>query len=337
MNVPGYPKICTLGQRPVELVFDDPVEVTEKVDGSSFAFGVFDGVLYCRSKGVQIDPESLDPGSMFGAAVKSVAERKEMGLFNAFDGVWFYGEYLRKPKHNTLNYDHIPKGHIALFAAVNPMIGVWAHYATLYEYADELELGIVKRVMDEDVYSAQDILDYLATDPVSSLGGPMEGVVIKNFSKEMEYVGKYSSFTVAKFVTEKFKEVHQSTWKAENTDGGKWAAFKEQYRTPQRWHKAVQHLRDAGILHGSPKDIGQLIVEVQKDIGMESKEEIKNALWRVFGKDLLRFSTKGLPEWYKEQLALGEINAGGAMDAGVRGRIHLGGADQSDSADLNHE
>jgi hypothetical protein len=253
--------------------------------------------------------DAMDPSSMFSAAVTSVAERNEMGLFSAFDGVWFYGEYLRKPKHNTLNYDRIPQGHIALFAANHTkMSGLWARYADLYEYADELSLGVVKRVMDEDVRTAGEILEYLATDPVSSLGGPMEGVVIKNFNKEMEYVGKYSPFTVAKFVTEKFKEVHTSTWKAENTDGGKWAAFKEQYRTPQRWHKAVQHLRDTGVLHGSPKDIGQLIIEVQRDIGMESKEDIKAALWRVFGKDLLRFSTKGLPEWYKEQLARGEIN-----------------------------
>ena len=34
----------------------------------------------------------------------------------------------------------------------------------------------------------------------------------------------------------------------------------------------------------------------------ECKEEIIDWLWKTYGKQLLRHSIKGLPEWYKEKL-----------------------------------
>ena len=71
--------------------------------------------------------------------------------------------------------------------------------------------------------------------------------------------------------------------------------------------KAIQHLRDEGNLACEPKDIGRLIQEVKRDISEEEINTIKSFLWREFGEELLRRSTAGLPEWYKQQLALGEI------------------------------
>lgn len=57
-----------------------------------------------------------------------------------------------------------------------------------------------------------------------------------------------------------------------------------------------------GKIEGSPRDIGKLIAGVMKDITEEEQEEIKKFLWQEFSGDLLRFATKGLPEWYKEKL-----------------------------------
>jgi hypothetical protein len=49
--------------------------------------------------------------------------------------------------------------------------------------------------------------------------------------------------------------------------------------------------------------------EAKADIVAEEKENIKNQLWSLFGEDFLREATRGIPQWYKETLAKGEIDA----------------------------
>jgi hypothetical protein len=79
--------------------------------------------------------------------------------------------------------------------------------------------------------------------------------------------------------------------------------------TEARWEKAVQHLRDDGALTDSPKDIGALLKALNHDIDVECKDEIKDALWQMFRKDILRVASRGFPEWYKRCLAAGEAEA----------------------------
>ena len=67
--------------------------------------------------------------------------------------------------------------------------------------------------------------------------------------------------------------------------------------------KAVQHLRERGELTESPKDIGNLIIEVREDTFKEETERLKLVLFNAFKKDIGSRLTKGLPEWYKGQLA----------------------------------
>ena len=74
------------------------------------------------------------------------------------------------------------------------------------------------------------------------------------------------------------------------------------FKSEARWQKAIIHLKEKGILENSPKDIGKLILEIQKDIKEEEQEDIKNYLYKFIIKDILRKSTQGFPEWYKEQL-----------------------------------
>ena len=108
---------------------------------------------------------------------------------------------------------------------------------------------------------------------------------------------------MGKFVSENFKEVNQKTWKGEHTGKGKWELFCEAYRTPARWNKAIQHLADIGELENSPRDIGKLIKEIQRDITEEEKQTIMEFLFREFGNEVLRKSIAGFPEYYKEKLA----------------------------------
>lgn len=91
----------------------------------------------------------------------------------------------------------------------------------------------------------------------------------------------------------------------EKVDGSQFSVVEDiirAYATKPRWEKAVQHLRDAGKLDGSPKDIGALMAEVPDDVAKESADEIREALWKWAWPKIRRGLGRGLPEWYKERL-----------------------------------
>ena len=103
----SYPSVYALGHMAISELLLDPVIVEEKVDGSQFSFGRFDGDLKLRSKGKDIIPDA--PEKMFQKAVDTV-----MAL-DLVDGLTYRGEYLSKPKHNALAYERVPKGNVIIF------------------------------------------------------------------------------------------------------------------------------------------------------------------------------------------------------------------------------
>lgn len=297
----AFPKILHIGDKQILDLFEGEVEITEKVDGSQIGFGLVDGELVVRSKGREIDLDNFD--KMFGEGVeylKSIKDRLPEELF-------FYGEYLQKPRHNVLAYDRIPTHHIALFGVYNVQTREHFGHATIKHWADILGVDAVP-ILKIGLSSPDEVLDAVK-DTVSYLGGQnIEGVVVKAY-KPWLFLGQIPlSVMSGKYVTEAFKEVHQRDWTKLNTSGGKLGELKASYKSEARWNKAIQHLRDDGLLTGTPKDIGGLIKEVFRDITEEEKENIKNQLWNIFGKDILAMATAGLPQWYKEKLVTGEVN-----------------------------
>lgn len=301
MSTGPFPKILHIGDKQIETLFNGPVEVTEKVDGSQLGFGKVNGRLFVRSKGRELDLDN--PDGMFINAVeyiKSIEERIP-------DNFTFYGEYLQKPKHNTLAYDKIPTNGISLFGVYNYGTKEFYPYSTIEEWAGKLQVDAVP-VLKTGLCSPEEVLE-LVKDRTSYLGGQkIEGVVVKAY-KPWLFLGQIPLTVMSgKYVTEDFKEVHHKSWKAEHTGKGKLEVAVSQYKTEARWNKAVQHLRDAGNLTGTPKDIGGLIKEVKNDVTEEEKENIKNALWNIYGEQFTRAATEGLPQWFKEKLVKGEIN-----------------------------
>src|SRR5277367_1581630 len=108
VGISGYGSPVNLGHKSVLGVLDGDVVIQEKVDGSQFSFGLRDGVVCCRSKGVQIHTE--DPG-MFKAAVETALGRKDV----LREGWTYRGEFLGKPKHNILPYQRVPRHGVVLF------------------------------------------------------------------------------------------------------------------------------------------------------------------------------------------------------------------------------
>lgn len=287
----SYPTVYAIGHAAILDLFANPVLVEEKIDGSQFSFGVIDTELQCRSKGKQIVLDA--PEKMFEHATASILE-----LAPALHPNWIYRcEYLSKPHHNTLAYDRVPPYYLILYdiatgletymtyeqkAAEASRLGLWC-VPCLYQ-------GMVDNV---DQFNAM-------LENVSILGGSkIEGVVVKNYT----LFTKDKKVALGKYVSEKFKEIHANEWKSSNP------ATKDitdlliaKYRSPARWQKAVQHLREAGNLESSPRDIGNLIKEAQNDVKQECEEEIKDLLFAHFWSKIQRGIIAGLPEWYKEEL-----------------------------------
>lgn len=298
-SISSFPKIWSIGSPEAENLFIGEVEVTEKIDGSQFAFGKLeDGTLITRSKGRVIYPETAD--KMFKPVVdyvNSIQDRIEPGQV-------FYGEAVTRLKHNTLSYERLPKNGFVLFGVLTN--GKWiSEHNVLSLYASALEVDVVPLLYKGTIQERSQLDAILQT--VSFLGKEIiEGVVIKNYEQLAK--SAFSRECFAKIVRPEFKERHgQNPEYASKKD--KMEDFLLQFKTEARWNKAIFRLRDQGQLESSPKDIGKLIVEIQKDIVEEEEQFIKEALYQMFKKQILGTAVKGLPEYYKEKLIEKQFNA----------------------------
>lgn len=297
MRISPFPKIFAVGSPHIPTLFKGEVEITEKIDGSQFVFGKIDDELWMRSKGALLHIDA--PQQMFEEGVRYIEDVSHRLPNN----VVFYSEWLRQPKHNVLKYARTPKNGIALFGVQFLSTGHFvSQHDRLCEFAKALDVETVQ-LLHKGPVDDIDMLDKLLNTESQLGGADVEGIVVKNYGQDFWLGGQLMPLTAGKYVSEKFKEIHRKNWSKENTAGGKWQVFKDQYCTETRWEKAVQHLRDKGELEREPRDIGKLIKEVRSDITEEEKETIKEFLWKQFGDELLRNSTKGLPEWYKHKLA----------------------------------
>lgn len=291
--ISSHPKIFTLGTVYIKDILNEEVVVEEKIDGSMFAFAKIGGELHFRSKGAVL--YEVNPTTMFKLGVDYIVSIKD----KVPEGIIFYGEYLNKCKHNVLKYNRVPKNNIILFGAKALSEEFLPDY---YKYANGLDLEVVPQLYRGKIDNIDELMKLLEIDSI--LGGTkIEGIVIKNYARPFLLGGSVPMpFMVGKFVSKEFKEVHQKEWKTEHSTNGKLEQFKDSFKTEARWHKAIQHLKENNELEGSPRDIGKLIKEVKEDIVLEEKENIKEWFWNHFNGDILRNSTRGLPEWYKKYL-----------------------------------
>ena len=298
----SYPQVFNIGHRAIADLFLDPVLVQEKVDGSQFSFcrvvdhEVWD--LHFRSKGATVLAEA--PG-MFKLAVENVRAivMKDVGLLRP--NHIYRGEFLAKPKHNALAYDRVPRLNIIIYD-IQDGTGEFLPWGAVVAEADRLGFETVPFIHEGLVESLDQFKSYL--EATSVLGGQkVEGVVVKNYLR----FGLDKKPLFGKFVSEAYKEVHSKEWKNQNPGSRDIIeTMTARFRSVPRWQKAVQHLRDAGALEMSPRDIGKLIAEIQADVEKECKEEIKDILWSWAWKGKLqRKVSAGLAEWWKEELLKG--------------------------------
>lgn len=306
--VPSYGKILTLGSAFTENAIVGNISIQEKVDGSLFAFGVNeDGEVVMRSKGAVLTEDNH--AQMFDHVVAYIMSIRK-ALQTVGKDVYFYGEYLQSPKHNTLKYRRVPTNHIVLFDVVEQ--GKYVTREKLELYANFLGVDVIPDLwignLSEYVLSKPkgmslplDFIKRLTETTTSYLGDEIiEGVVIKNYTQTILLGGNiYPLFT--KFVRESFKERHNADWKIRQPKDNLQSWF-EGFKSEARWQKAIIHAREKGLLQQSPRDIGPLLKMIQQDIQEEEEQNIKNYLYKAFIDDILRKSIRGFPEYYKERL-----------------------------------
>ena len=318
----SYSPIYNLGHRAVERLFDGPVIVEEKVDGSQFSFGLHpvgapdhnlcgvagdecgcgpmqDFELRVRSKGAVMHPDA--PEKMFNKGVEAVKQ-----ILPLLHPGWTYrGEYLAKPNHNALAYDRVPTGHIVLFD-INTADETYLSPEEKAAEARRIGFECVPVVYsgqiqgDTPAEKIQFFRQFL--DTTSMLGGQkIEGVVIKPLDYNLFGPDKKCLF--GKFVSEAFREVHKRSWKESNpTNGDIIQQIGADYCTAARWLKALQHLRERGLIEDDVRDIGKIIKEVPLDVFAECEDEMKERLWQHAKPHISRMLTRGLPDFYKELL-----------------------------------
>jgi hypothetical protein len=303
----SYATVYALGHKAIADIFSMPVVMEEKIDGSQFSMGVFNGKLLCRSKSKQLITDAAE--KMFTEAVETAKE-----VMPHMREGWIYRcEYLKSPKHNALPYSRIPQKHLIVFDVA---IGIEQYLAPAEKLvaAEELGLECVPVLYEGVVGDFEMFKAFLERESI--LGGcKVEGVVIKAYN----LFTQEKKIAIGKYVSEAYKEVQQGDWKGRNPSGKDFMMLLvEKYRTEARWNKAIQHLRDVGQLEGSPRDIGVLIREIPADILKEEKEAIMDVLFKHFWPHFQRGVTRGFPDFYKKQLAESAFGETGKRIGDVR-------------------
>lgn len=300
----SYPSIFNFGHRAILELLKGEVNVEEKVDGSQFSFGLVEAspadieytggyALKIRSKGCVMHIDA--PEKMFNLAaetVRNLAYKLHLG--------WTYrGEYLAKPKHNSLVYDRVPASNIIIFD-INTGNQEFLSYEDKKAEAERLGLECVPLLFRGRVVDVESFRKFL--DTTSVLGGQrIEGVVAKPVHYDL--YGTDKKVLMGKFVSEAFKEVHRKNWAETNpTNKDIIRKLTEDFATPARWQKSVIHGRERGMIEDSPRDIGWLIKEVIDDVWKDSQEEMKDRLFTYAWPHIRRGLTAGLPQWYKDVL-----------------------------------
>lgn len=284
-----YPKIYALGKPETVGIFKEPVVVEEKYDGSQISFMLTNDdelVVHSRRRALDLEnPENSD--SMFNVAIQAIQERKNRLMYNFV----YRGEYLRSPRHNKLKYERVPEGNIVIFDIQKPD-GVPLMSDAKVHFAKQAGFEPVQILYYGNIHVGTSLDELMERE--SSLGGKIEGVVIKNYSR----MGDHAPWLFAKYVSEEYKEVKSKSLKPSRME-----EMVEQYATDTRFEKAVQHLREDGELSFGMEDIPKIMREVGTDLFEEEYEIWKERLAKAYWKEFVKAVTKNVPNWWRQELA----------------------------------
>ena len=291
MQLPSYSSIYNLGHKAIADLFEKEVIIEEKVDGSQFAMGVINGEILIRSKRQNMIVDY--PEKMFALGALTA---KTLAPFLKPNWI-YYGEFLSKPKHNSLKYNRVPNANIIIFDIVRGGgTEDYLEYDEKFREAHNIGLECVPLLDCGRITGADSIRHLLERESILG-GSKIEGVVVK--PSHYDCFGADKRVLMGKYVSEAYKETHKVEWK-QNDDI--FLSLIKALKTDARWEKAIQHLREAGTLEDSPRDIGPLMKEIAEDIEREESDMIRDTLFKWAFPRIKRAVVSQFPEWYKQRL-----------------------------------
>jgi len=299
-----YPKVQGV-HKPEAVGFTEGyVIVEEKVDGSQFRIEIDDqGIISVGSRNVDNIHES-DPAG-FGIGVENALKIFDGLKADPHEVITIYGEYLSKPKQNTIAYQRVPNQNIVIFDVV--INGKYLDREEKERFAFSYGLECVPILWKGDGKNFTDDIREELLQSKSFLGhqagyDKVEGIVVKNYTKYYDdsrfghLAGKHMCI---KIVNASFQEKN----KVENPgQGDKLENLINSYTSEARWNKSIQHKKEAGELSFEMRDMAKLAPAVVKDIEEEEKEAIKEELWKIIWPKIKGRAVKGLPEHYMKFL-----------------------------------
>jgi hypothetical protein len=298
MNIPSYGKIVSLGHRYSDKIIDGrEVRIEEKTDGSQLSVMKSDGLMLYRTRKTELFPETDD--KLFKKAVTWFEDMKDL----LPEGVIFRCEAIMGPRHNHLTYEYPPESGFVLWDLEDPVTGdVWSAPERLRSCYNWGLLGLEPLFIGSPGVGSQAVEFFRSwLGKPSFLGGKMEGIVIKPL--EFTHVPDTMKRLAVKLVNEEYREEQSKSFRSDNpTKSDIIMQIGERYAVEARYRKAVQHLRESGVLEESVRDIGPLMKELNRDLEEECVDEIKDMLWKWGKKNILGKSSRGFPQWYKDYL-----------------------------------
>jgi len=310
MNFTPYPKVHNIGSKGFERIFDLPVEISEKLDGSNVSIHRTSEGLKLASRSKWLSHQSPGDAGMFSKFVNWV-RCSEFDLSCLPDGSALWGEFCNN--HNVLKYEKTCP--FVLFdISVTDEFGNrqflprqnWNRFFSywfgsddfMYEHLNPVKTLLAPNyapptILGKDV---KDTLDELLKVP-SMLGGKIEGIAIKNYTE----LTSHGELLFCKYVAPEFKEQHRVSTKGLPGEPIE-KQIADNYYNDARLVKGILKLKELGKWAGTVKDIGPLIGVINQDIFTECEQDIKEDLFGHFWKQIARIITSKIPQAYKDKL-----------------------------------
>ena len=295
----SYQKINGMHKPEVEGILDGNITVEEKLDGSQFRIHIdTNGEVHCASHHQELS--NID--SNFKRPVDEAI--KMFSNFKPVCDVVIFAEYIGKNKQNSIAYERIPEHLFVVFDIT--IDGNYLNRIDKVTFCSGHGLEITPLLFKGNGKDlTEDKIKELLAIP-SCLGHQagfdrIEGIVIKNYDKKYTFDEGHSlhgHFMCGKIVNDEFKE---KTRVGKPKGGNELDALKASVATEARWRKAVQHLKESGDLKGFDSDIPLLIREIMTDLKAEEESTIKEELYRLFGKEVIKASVNGFVPWYQKE------------------------------------
>jgi len=262
-----YAKIYILGHdENVDIFRDktDEIQMQEKMDGGNFRFIIKNGNLVFGSRTQQLTSDEGDETNMnkqFKSAVASVRLCLKDKDLRLYEGNIFYLECMIK---HTMDYDWEKMPAVLGFDVYN--LANKAFIANANEIFKDLGIPFVPIIgtWKADMKVNDDLVPVSAYAPRSNLEQKAEGIVFKNFSKQI----------YAKYVRPQFREENAKTFggtpKYQESGAGKICAT---YCTNSRIDKAIFYFHDQGEKIDMPL-MRMIVGYVYKDIWEENWKTI---------------------------------------------------------------